>query len=273
MAATLDRPCSPLSGAALSRQPQLEPCALISTTLSPHERLILKLESIAEVTPSEREAVARLPIDVRSIPADADIVREGDRPSACCLVIEGYACRYKILRAGRRQIMGFHMAGDIPDLQSLHLKVMDHSLGSLSSMVVGFIPHEAISELIRSEPGLGSIFWRDTLIDASIFREWIVSIGRRTARQQVAHLICELLVKMRAVGLTQDQTLALPFTQQELGDAQGMSAVHVNRSLQELRSEGLIGGHRNTITVPDWARLKAFSEFDPSYLHIHRLAA
>lgn len=217
--------------------------------------------------------MARLPLDIRSIPADTDIVREGDRPSACCLVVEGYACRYKVLSEGQRQIMSFHMAGDIPDLQSLHLKVMDHNLGSLTPMVVGLIPHEAVHEAIRSEPGLGSILWRDTLIDAAIFREWLVSLGRRSAQQQVAHLICELVVKMRAVGLVQDQTLALPFTQQELADAQGMSTVHINRSLQELRDEGLIGGHRNTITVPDWARLKAFSEFDPTYLHIRQLAA
>ncbi len=246
---------------------------MLSNTLSPHERLILKLESIADVTQSEREAVARLPIAVREVPQDTDLVPEGDTPSACCLVIEGYACRYKVLRDGRRQIMAFHMAGDVPDLQSLHLKVMDHSLGSLTPMVVGFIPHEALHEVIRSEPGLGSIFWRDTLIDAAIFREWLVGLGRRTAQQQLAHLICELLVKMRAVGLTQDETLVLPFTQQELGDAQGLSAVHVNRVLQDLKNEGLIGGARNTITVPDWAKLKAFSEFDPTYLHVRRLAA
>lgn len=244
-----------------------------SNTLSPHERLIVKLESIADVTQPEKEAVGRLPIDVRSIPANTDLVREGDRPSACCLMIEGYACRYRILKDGRRQIMSFHMAGDVPDLQSLQLKVMDHSLGSLTPMVVGFIPHEALKEVIRSEPGLGSIFWRDTLIDAAIFREWLVSLGRRTARQQVAHLICELLVKMRAVGLAQHGSVALPFTQQELADAQGMSAVHLNRTLQELRNDGLISGHRNTITVPDWTRLKAFSDFDPTYLHLHRLAA
>ncbi len=250
-----------------------ESCALLSNTLSPHERLVLKVESIAEVTQPEREAVARLPIDVRQVPEGTDLVREGDTPSVCCLVIEGYACRYKVLREGQRQILSFHMAGDIPDLQSLHLKVMDHSLGSLTPMVVGFIPHEALHEVIRSEPGLGSIFWRDTLIDASISREWLVGLGRRTAQQQLAHLICELLVKMRAVGLAQDQTLALPFTQQELADSQGLSAVHANRVLQDLRSEGLISGVRSTITVPDWERLKSFSEFDPAYLHLNRLTA
>ena len=246
---------------------------MISPTLSPHERLILKLESIADVTASVKEAVARLPIEARTIPEDTDIVREGDAPSACCLVIEGYACRYKVLREGQRQIMSFHIPGDVPDLQSLHLKVMDHSLGSLTPMVVGFIPHEAVNEAIRNEPALGSILWRDTLIDAAVFREWLVGLGRRTAQQQIAHLICELLVKMRDVGLARDYAMALPSTQHELADAQGMSAVHVNRILQELRADGLINGHGRSITVPDWPSLKAFSEFDPTYLHVHRVAA
>jgi CRP-like cAMP-binding protein len=250
-----------------------EQYTLTTSTISPHDRLIVKLESTADLTPSERDAVARIPITVRDVSENTDIVREGDAPSGCCLVIEGYACRYKSLREGQRQIMSFHMTGDIPDLQSLHLKVMDHSIGALTPMVVGYIPHDAMHDLIRSEPGLGSLFWRETLIDGAIFREWLVSQGRRTAQQQLAHLICELVVKMTAVGLIQDQTLVLPFTQQELGDAQGLSAVHVNRVLQELRNEHLITGARTTITVPDWARLQAFSEFDPTYLHVQRHAA
>lgn len=240
------------------------------TNLSPHERLIRKLESIADLTTSERAAVAALPIELRRVPKDADLVVEGSRPSACSVVIEGYAARYKITGAGERQIMSFHMLGDLVDLVSLHLEVMDHSIGSLTPMVVGLIPKEALHEVIREEPGLGSIFWRDTLIDASIFREWLVSVGKRNAHQQVAHVICELLVKMRAVGLVHagDQTFVLPFTQKDLADSQGMSAVHVNRVLQELRSDGLIGGQRNEIIVPDWDRLRAFGDFDPTYLRV-----
>lgn len=243
------------------------------TTQTPHARLIRKLESIADLTSAEKEALGELPIQIRDVPRDTDLVSEGDRPSHCCLVIEGFACRYKMLAEGRRQIMAFQMAGDIPDLQSLHLRVMDHALGALTPMVAGFVPHAALHDVIRRQPGLGSVFWRDTLIDAAVFREWLVGIGRRSGAQHMAHLICELLVKMRAVGLTDGETLTLPFTQEDLGDAMGLTSVHVNRVLQELRREGLISGQGRIITVTDWAGLKAFSEFDPTYLHIRKLAA
>ena len=202
--------------------------------------LIRKLESIAALSDDERRALMELPMSARDIRADQDIVREGDRPSQCCLVIDGFLARYKLTPRGKRQIMAFHTPGDNPDLQSLHLRTMDHSLGTLSPGRVAFIPHEPLRALCTGFPRLAGLFWRDTLIDAAIFREWMVGIGRRSAYSRIAHVFCEVLVRLEAVGLTQDRSCAFPITQSELGDALGLSTVHVNRVLQELRADDLI---------------------------------
>src|SRR5215217_545046 len=143
--------------------------------------LIRKLESIAPVSDDERAAIAALPITVRELKADADIVRDQDQPSQCCAILEGFACRYKVLPGGKRQIMSFHIPGDIPDLQSLHLEVMDHSLATIVASKVAFIPHDAVRFFLRAHPRIADVFWRDTLIDAAMFRERVVNVGRRDA--------------------------------------------------------------------------------------------
>jgi CRP-like cAMP-binding protein len=234
--------------------------------------LIRKFESIASLTTGERVAVQRLPMTLRALPADQDIVREGDTPVESCLVVKGFACRYILTAQGKRQILSFHMAGDIPDLQSLHLSVMDHNLATVVPTELAFIRHEDLRALIRSQPRLGDLFWRDTLIDAAVFRQWMVGMGRRSAEGQLAHLLCELLVRMRSVGLIENHSFELPLTQAELGDALGLSTVHVNRVLQDLRREGLISLRGAFVNVQDWARLKKTGEFDPTYLHLAKEA-
>ncbi|HEX2242638.1 MAG TPA: Crp/Fnr family transcriptional regulator [Gammaproteobacteria bacterium] len=233
-----------------------------------HYPLIRKLESIAELSDDQRQAVLSLPLTIRKFDADQDIVRDGDRPSECCLIIEGFACRYKLNGEGRRQIMSFHIRGDIPDLQSLHLKVMDHSLSTLMPSTLGFVPHGSIRDIIKQCSILGDLFWRDTLIDAAVFREWMMGIGRRSAYVRIAHVLCELIVRMKAVGLVSDQACALPVTQAELGDALGLSTVHVNRTLQELRSDGLITLRGSRLEILNWEALKKAGEFDLTYLHL-----
>jgi CRP-like cAMP-binding protein len=233
-----------------------------------HSRLIRKLESIVELSNEEREAVLGLPMTIRSVGADQDIVRVGDRPSECCLLIEGFACRYKLTAEGKRQIMSFHIPGDIPDLQSLHLDVMDHGLGTLIPSKVGFIQHDDLRGLCRRCPRIGDVFWRDTLIDAAVFREWMVGIGRRSAYTRIAHVLCELLVRFRAVGLANGHDIELSVTQAEIGDALGLSTVHVNRVLQELRADGLITLRGRSLSVQDWPGLKNAGEFDMTYLHL-----
>lgn len=239
-----------------------------SETDKEHHRLIRKLEAIVDLSDIERKALLGLPMTIKGLGPDEDFVRDGDRPSDCCLIVEGFACRYKILADGRRQIMSFHIPGDIPDLQSLHLKVMDHSISTLVPSTVGFIPHEALREFTHRHPRIGDALWRDTLIDAAVFREWIIGIGRRSAYTRIAHLFCELLVRLRSVGIAEAHTIDLPITQAELGDALGLSTVHVNRVLQELRGDGLITLRGRYLSVQDWPGLKAAGEFDPTYLHL-----
>jgi CRP-like cAMP-binding protein len=195
-------------------------------------------------------------------------VREGDRPSRSCLLIEGFACRYSMTGDGKRQIMSFHIPGEMADLQSLHLTTMDHSLQTLGRCKVGFITHETLQDLCNRYPRIGSALWRDTLIDGAIFREWMINIGRREAYPRACHLLCELITRLRAVGLVQDHTCQFPITQGELGDAMGISHVHANRVLQEIRKDKLILLTKGTLTVLDWDGLKRAGEFDLTYLHL-----
>lgn len=235
--------------------------------------LIRKLESIAALAPEEKAALQRLPLRLKTVAADQDIVSEGDTPSECCLIVEGFACRYNVTAEGKRQIQSFHISGDIADLQSLHLTVMDHSLGALIPCKLAFIQHEDLRSLMHNHPRLGDLFWRDTLIDAAVFRQWVVNVGRRPALTRMAHLLCELLVRLRAVELVEDHAFDLPVTQADLADAMGLSNVHVNRVSQELRKLGLIALQGKTLRVLDWEGLKTTGEFDPTYLHLAKKEA
>jgi CRP-like cAMP-binding protein len=235
--------------------------------------LITKLESIATLTGEERYAIESLPVRVQILRPRQDIVREGDTPSQCCLILEGWTFRYKILGEGKRQIFSFHMAGDIPDLQSLHIPVMDHSLGTMTPATVAFIPHHAMRDLTARFPNVAAVLWRDTLVDAGIFREWMMSMGRRSAYGHLAHLFCELYLKQEAVGLASDHRCALPLSQIELADALGISNVHINRVLQEMRGKGLVTLSGNTLVIHVWEDLIRAAEFDETYLHLRKRSA
>src|SRR5215213_7354518 len=160
--------------------------------------LIHKLESILVLSEDEKDVLRKLSGTIKTVGSRQDLVREGDRPHECCLLLEGFAYRYKLTETGKRQIFSFHIPGDIPDLQSLHMDVMDHSLSSLTACKAMFIPHETVRDLVRRCPRIGDAFWRDTLIDAAVFREWILNLGRREAHWRMAHLLCELYVRLRA---------------------------------------------------------------------------
>ena len=233
-----------------------------------HARLIRKLRTIAVVPAQEQEALAELPMRLRAFTCSIDLLREDQRSTECCLILEGLACRYKVLGAGQRQILSLHLPGDIPDLMSLHLETMDHGLASLGRGRAAYIPHGAVRELCDRHPNLAATLWRDTLIDASIGRQWLAGVGRRTARERIAHLICEVLVRSRALGLTDEGAFELPMTQAELGDAAGLSTVHVNRVLQDLRRDELITWRGSSILVLDWERLHLAADFDAGYLHL-----
>jgi CRP-like cAMP-binding protein len=235
--------------------------------------LIHKLESILVLSEDEKDVLRKLSGTIKTVGPRQDLVREGDRPHECCLILEGFAYRYKLTHEGKRQIFSFHIPGDIPDLQSLHIDVMDHSLSSLTTCKALFISHETVRNLIQGCPRISDAFWRDALIDAAVFREWILNLGRREAYGRMAHLLCEFYVRLKAVGLTNGDACDMPFTQAELADATGLSTVHVNRTLQDLRGEGLITLRAGSLSVLDWDRLREAGEFDPTYLHLRKEAA
>jgi CRP-like cAMP-binding protein len=230
--------------------------------------LIRKLESVFALTDEERQALETLPMQLAVLKDHQDIVREGDRPSRSCLILSGFACVYKMTAHGKRQIVSFSIAGDIPDLQSLHLEVLDTSVSTISQCRVGFIQHEVLRDICERYPRLAAAFWREALIDAAIFREWVMNVGQREGASRMAHVLCELLVRLRAVDLVEDHACDLPITQSEFADALGFTTVHVNRVLQQLRAEGLIELKGDRLFVPDWEKLKQVGEFDPTYLHL-----
>jgi CRP-like cAMP-binding protein len=236
-------------------------------------RHIRKLESIAPLSDEERRAIESLPVRIHDLDARQDIVRDGDKPSHCALIVSGWACRYKLLSQGKRQIFSFHIAGDIPDLQSLHVPAMDHSLATVTKATMAFIPHESMRELTARHANIAALFWRDTLIDAGIFREWMVGMGRRSAFEQVAHLLCELYLKLQAVGQAGHFRCPLPVTQVDLADALGLTPVHINRVLMEMRSQGLITLKSGTLVIEAWSELLRIADFDSTYLHLEKRAA
>ena len=238
---------------------------------SPHHlRLIRKLETIATLGEEEQRAICALPLILKDVVENNDIVSHGDTPQDCSLVLEGFVARYQLLESGSRQFFSIHLPGDIPDLQTLHLKIMDHSVIALTAARIALISHVALLELGRQYPVIAMAFSRDILIDAAVFRTWLANVGRKPARQRVAHLICEVYVRARTLGLAGDGGLDLPITQAELGDCLGLTSVHVNRTLQELRRDGLIASEGRRIRIRDWQGLKLAGEFDPTYLHLVR---
>jgi CRP-like cAMP-binding protein len=236
------------------------------------EPLIRKLNATFALTGAERDALNALPIQPVQLKADQDIVRQGDRPSRCFVLMEGVTCAYKVLGRGRRQIMAFHLEGDAPDLQSLHLHTLDNTIATITPCRVGFIPHEALRALCAAFPRITAALWRETLIEAAVFRAWMSSMGRRDAPARIAHLFCEIHAKSAAVGLADGDSCPFPITQEELADALGLSTVHVNRTLQDLRGAGLIGLSRGVLTILDRSAVERLAEFDPTYLHFDRAA-
>ncbi|MGZ8285842.1 MAG: Crp/Fnr family transcriptional regulator [Allosphingosinicella sp.] len=238
----------------------------VATFASP---LIAKLETRAPLTAEDREALYDLYADARELGARRSIIREGDRPDHIHLVIEGWGARYKLLPDGARQITAFLIPGDFCDLHATILNEMDHGISTLTRSRVAFIPRGKMDALTE-RPSLAKAFWWATLVDEAVLRNWIVSIGRRDAYEAIGHLICELYVRMKNVGLVVDHRYDLPLTQEEIGDALGLTAVHVNRVLQRLRSEDLISFRRGLLIIHDYQRLEKASGFNANYLHIER---
>jgi CRP-like cAMP-binding protein len=235
-------------------------------------RLVENLELYGRLSELDRSAIAALPLTLRRFEPGEDMVIEGDAPSHCRLLISGLAFRHKTLRDGRRQIMSFHVPGDICDIEGLLLS-MDHSVSALSRAEVGFIPHLAMEALLDGHPAISRALWRTELVEAAVAREWMVGMGRRTAYARIAHLFCEMYARLGAMGLVENGRCRFPITQTHLSDSLGLSVVHTNRVLQALRGDGLLSFRGGELIVHDWPGLQAAGEFDPAYLHLRSVAA
>jgi CRP-like cAMP-binding protein len=231
------------------------------------EKMVKRLERRSPLPEEDRQALLTLPHSVRKLAASAHIIRDGDPADNCSLLLSGFAYRYKITGEGGRQIISFHVAAEFLDLQNSFLGIADHSVQMLTEAEIALIPSAALQELALTRPALARSLWIDTLIDASIFREWVVNVGRRDSRARVAHLLCEFSLRLEAAGLASNHHYELPMTQEQLADAVGLSSVHVNRVLKQLGEEGLISRDRRSIVIEDWGRMRAAGDFNERYLH------
>ena len=234
---------------------------------SPFAAVIRRLERRNPLGEADRAALASLPYTLRTVPPGAHLVRDGDETESCALLLSGFAHRYKITGEGARQIVSLHLPGEFVDLQNVLLHVADHSAQTLTEAEVAWIPHQALRQAALAHPALGEALWIETLIDASIFREWVVNVGRRDSRARIAHLLCEFSLRMEAAGLAENHCYVLPMTQEQLADAVGLTPVHVNRVLRQLAEEGLIRRDRRSIAIVDWARMRDAGDFNTRYLH------
>lgn len=231
--------------------------------------LALRLEGYARLSPDDRAAISRLSKVTRVIPQRRDLIREGEKPQYVHLMVDGWACRYKTLPDGRRQIVAFFIPGDFCDLNVYVLGEMDHTLGAITRLAVADIKREDMDALTTNHPRVTQGLWWESLVQAAIQREWTLNIGQRTAYERIAHLLVELYLRLRSVGLTQGNSCDFPLTQTDIADATGLTAVHVNRTLQELRGDRLIVLERKRLTIPELKRLMDVAMFNPNYLHLN----
>ena len=232
------------------------------------QALALRLDAFTRLSPDDRAAIARLSKTARVIPPRRDLIREGEVPKFVHLMTEGWACRYKTLPDGRRQIVAFFVPGDFCDLNVYILKEMDHSIGSITRLSVADISRDDMDELTTKYPRITQALWWEALVNSAIQREWTLNVGQRTAYERIGHLLVELYLRLRTVGLTQNGHCDFPLTQNDIADATGLTSVHVNRTLQELRRDGLIELERKQLNIPDLQKLKDASMFNANYLHL-----
>jgi len=232
------------------------------------DALILKLESFEELTDADREVLRAFVPRMREVPARTDLIREGDIPSNVHLILDGYACRYKVLPDGQRQIMAYFVPGDFCDLNVFILDQMDHNIGTISQCQVVELPRQVIDHMTDHHPRVTRALWWCALVDEAVLREWLVNMGGRSPDQRIAHLFCELFLRLEVVGRVQDNSYPFPFTQIDLADSMGLSGVHVSRTLRELRRLELITLQNRVLTILDVERLKGYCGFNPNYLHL-----
>lgn len=231
--------------------------------------LLRRLEHFTKLSSEEKVALDRAARGAtRHLAPRSDLLREGDKPDALNLLLSGWACRYKQMEDGRRQIIAFFVPGDFCDHGQHLFREMDHSIGTLTPAIFAQIPRGTVDDLAARHPRIAHGLMWEMLVCASVQREWTVSLGQRDAAERIGHLLCELFARLRCVGLTRDDSCDLPLTQADLGEAMGLSTVHVNRTLQHLRGAGLIALRGGVLTIPNLRALQDASLFSPTYLHL-----
>ncbi|MGY8631466.1 Crp/Fnr family transcriptional regulator [Bradyrhizobium sp. 14AA] len=231
----------------------------------PHQKFIARLQAIEGLSENERRLVTGLPSTLRQV-ADGEIVlRQGEAVSRCVFVVSGFLYQARIV-GDRSQILAFHVPGDMPCLHTLLVSPMDADLVGLGPTTVGYVAHGQLRQLLDDSIHLTRAFWRETLIDAAVSRQWIARLGAQTALPKVAHLICELAARLEIVGLVTDGCFQMPMTQRHVADACGLSIVHVNRTIQELRHRGLIAWEGSEIALLQPEELRTLADFSPDYL-------
>jgi CRP-like cAMP-binding protein len=234
------------------------------------DQLVAKLNRRDELSATEEAYLKGLMDPPRRVPRGAEIVRAGERPGHSTLLLEGFCSRFVSGSSGARQITQVNLAGDFLDLHSFLMKQMDHGVVALSDCVVMSAPHVKLRQMTEEQPHLTRMLWLETIIDAAIHRQWLYGLGRLEAQARTAHLICELALRSRAAGAGGPEGFAMPFTQVELADILGITAVHANRSMMTLRRAGLIERTGTQLAILDWDGLVELGEFDDAYLRLHR---
>ena len=227
-----------------------------------------RLRQIGELADGDAYALHSLEGQIREVGRGEDLLVEGDRPTTSVIVLSGLLQRYNVSGEGRRQIHGFYIASDTPCLETIHIDYMDNNLGAAAPSRVGIVPHAELHRVMEERPKLRALIWRETLIQASIFRIWLMRNSQMLAHAALAHLFCEMLTRARAACLSDGASMDLPLTQEDVADALGMTSVHVNRTLAVLRSGALADFRGGRLSVPDVDRLAETAEFDPRYLHL-----
>jgi len=231
--------------------------------------LTRKLEQFVRLSVTDRHVLGLAASHrIRKFAARTDIIREGEQPRDVHFILSGWACRYKQLEDGRRQVVALFLPGDICDLNVFILQQMDHSIGTITAVTIADLSREFLEQIRTGYPRVATALWWETLVSVSIQREWTLNLGQRTASERVAHLLCELFFRLRVAGLTQDANCDFPLTQADLADATGLSKVHVNRTLQELRADKLIVLRERTLSILDFERLASVGLFNAHYLHL-----
>ncbi|MET3889970.1 CRP-like cAMP-binding protein [Bosea sp. OAE506] len=240
-------------------------------TTGPLHVLVTSLSLRDEVDPEEAALLEGLTFRRRLLRKGEELVAQHSQPSESCLVLTGVTAREVLLDDGKRQITALHIPGDFVDLHAFLLKVMDHSVVALTDCEAAYVPHRELLRVVERSPHLGRLFWLSTVIDGAIQRAWITSGGRRSATAHFGHLICELYLRLEAVGLASEGRFVFPVPQNELADALGFSLVHVNRTLQDLRATGLVSWKGSAVSILDFDGLARLSQFDPTYLNLIRM--